>query len=229
MPFCLSSWLISHRLRGLSLARLSTQKWAKVYDWHHAADKTTADPELAKRYKALPKQARKTIDDMLKHMYETRRQLRALIVRNIEGTLTSDEFKALPPEAKKARRELVAKQKRLLDTQLPMMDGPYMPLSRFGNYVAVAKSAEYVKLEDIPLADRTDEQRARMDELRASAEGYIVSFADSLGKAERIVADWKSQFPDMQVEAYERALEADPRHEGARRGLREALARRNGS
>jgi len=79
-----------------------------------------------------------------------------------------------------------------------------MPLSRFGKYITVAKSEAYRALERIPRLDRTPEDRAALEEMRASADDYIVIFADSLGQAKQYGDKIKADNPGMTVESYER-------------------------
>jgi len=199
------------------------QKWAKRYAFTPKDAKI--DKTLELRYNALRREsplAANTIDKMLKHMYDSRMRMRAAIRNAIEAPvreavkeLADLQAIANPTAAQRnridalndviaERRKEVTRQFKLLDTAMPMLSGPYMPLSRFGKYVTVAKSKAYRALERIPRLDRTPEDRAALEEMRASADDYIVIFADSLGQAKQYGDKIKADNPGMTVESYER-------------------------
>lgn len=58
------------------------------------------------------------------------------------------------------------------------MPGPYFPLTRFGNYVAVWKSKEYAQAQK-------DHDTKRMEELKSNPEHYAVSFHETSFQAQR--------------------------------------------
>lgn len=109
----------------------------------------TADPEMARRFNALPEDARQIAKDMFLHAEAVK--------------LT--KFKLL--------KELGLSG--LFDTQ-GSLQGPYAPLKRFGNYVAVLKSKELLAAEDAG-------DKKRVEELKRDYKHYVVSYFDTKGLA----------------------------------------------
>lgn len=109
----------------------------------------TADPEMARRFNDLPEDARQIAKDMFLHAEAVK--------------LT--KFKLL--------KELGLSG--LFDTQ-GSLQGPYAPLKRFGNYVAVLKSKEL-------LAAEYAGDKKRVEELKRDYKHYVVSYFDTKGLA----------------------------------------------
>jgi hypothetical protein len=68
------------------------------------------------------------------------------------------------------------RQMRLFKDRLDALPGPYAPLGRFGNYMAVGLSDEYRAAQDA-------KDFKRMAELESDPEHYAVFFAESYGEA----------------------------------------------
>ena len=77
--------------------------------------------------------------------------------------------------------------------------GPYFPLVRFGDYLAVAKSKEFLALEDQILSVEKDDPVTRkeankiLDEMRADPKHYQVSAHETRAAADRALAGYRQQ------------------------------------
>jgi hypothetical protein len=168
------------------------QKWGYQPTWR-PRESVGVDPAMKKLYDKLTPEAKQIADRVFQHSYNSRQEMRTAIRGLIEGELTSTEFNALPTDLKNQRRAAVARRLKSFDTLVPELQGPYAPLSRFGNYVAVAKSARYIEAEKVYDAAPTELNREALDELRSSDKDYAVSFAPSLGAAQKLADYFKRE------------------------------------
>ena len=119
----------------------------------------TADPEMARRFNALPEDARQIAKDMFLHA-----------------------------EAVKLTKYKLLKElglSGLFDTQ-GSLAGPYAPLKRFGNYVAVLKSKELLA------AEKADDKKL-VEELKRDYKHYVVSYFDTKGLAKEFAENEKAK------------------------------------
>lgn len=180
------------------------QVWGYQPTWLN--EPVTIDPIAQAQYEALPDNAKKVADQVFEHGYKTSKRMRQAIVEKIQGELTGPEYASLPQDVKQQRQEDVARRLQLMSTIFKEREGPYAPLSRFGQFVTVGKSARFRELEAVPTADRSTEEKAELDALRADPDSYIVIFSESLGAAMAKQEEMKAQFPGMYTEAFERQM-----------------------
>jgi hypothetical protein len=137
--------------------------------------KVAIDPAAAAAYDKLSKQSKVVADKMFHSGWKSRNDLTSE-VRNSINTGFDEELK-LASEAEKAKiREKRKAEMHLFDTQFRALSGPYAPLSRFGDFVMVAKSQERIDAEK-----RGDTKWLEKEGIEP--EHYVVEFHDSLGAA----------------------------------------------
>jgi hypothetical protein len=180
------------------------QAWGYQPTW--IGKQVVIDPTAKEQYEALPENAQRVADQIFEHGFKTSKRMRQAIVEKIRGELTGPEYESLPADIKQQRQEDVARRLQLMNTIFKEREGPYAPLSRFGQFVTVGKSARFRELESIPTMDRTAEEKAELEALRADPDSYIVIFSESLGAAMQKQEEMKAQFPGMFTEAFERQL-----------------------
>jgi hypothetical protein len=78
------------------------------------------------------------------------------------------------------------KMSRALDALSKQMPGPYFPLMRFGDHIAVWKSKEFTAAE-------ADNDRAAVERLQRDPNHYLVSFEKTNAAAKRQVQEWIKQ------------------------------------
>jgi len=71
------------------------------------------------------------------------------------------------------------------------LEGPYAPLKRFGNQVAVLYSTEYEAAKAAVDANATAANKKRLEDLKSNPDHYIVQFFDTPGAADRFVTEHK--------------------------------------
>ena len=69
------------------------------------------------------------------------------------------------------------------------LDGPYAPLKRFGNYVAVLRSQQLLDAEKALRADDNKVNRDKVEKLKSDGEHYVVSFFDTPGAAAKFAKE----------------------------------------
>ena len=145
----------AEKLPGVGKQRVSeflalsttTQKWG--YDPKIAGKTTAVDPATEAEFKKLNQQERKIVQDVFQHG-ENMRVAQADLLKKLGA---SELFKGITP-----------------------LDGPYAPLKRFGNYVALLKSQKMLDLMDTGTA-------AQIDALKQDPKHYRVSYFDTHGQA----------------------------------------------
>jgi hypothetical protein len=101
------------KVNALVAKATTQQKWP--YDPKIAGRPVTPDPVLAQEFKALTKDEQKVVQDIFAHGEHMRQYEQDLMTRlDLGGILTA----------------------------YTKLDGPYAPLKRFGNYIAILKSQE---------------------------------------------------------------------------------------
>ena len=148
------------------------QKWGFVDpEWTGAA---VVDPDMEAKFNELTPEAQQVAKDIFKYGSESRKEMQRLVAEEIEVGFKQELEGASPKEAK-AIKERQANITMYADL-MSEMKGPYSPLARFGNFVTVAKSKEYVDNE-------RNENFEWLRNHRGDAEHYAVEFSDSLGSA----------------------------------------------
>jgi hypothetical protein len=145
----------AEKLPGLGKQRVSkflalsttTQKWG--YDPKIAGKTTVVDPATEAEFKKLLLPERKIVQDVFQHG-ENMRVAQAALLKKLG---VSGLFKGITP-----------------------LDGPYAPLKRFGNYVALLKSQKMLDLMDTGT-------EAQIDTLKQDPKHYRVSYFDTMGQA----------------------------------------------
>lgn len=130
-----------------------------------------AHARLQSTYNGLSKDAKKVYTD-------TRDLFQSMLKRRKEALV--DLAKELSGSAEAERT------KKALDALSKQMPGPYFPLMRFGDHIAVWKSKEYGEAEEA-------NDNAEMERLKQDPQHYLVSFEKSDADAKRQVKEWIGQ------------------------------------
>ena len=149
-----------------------SQKWGFKPSWD---SKAVVDPGMEAQFNSLSKASQDVAKRIFEHGYKSRRAMVDAVRAEIDAGF-EEELSAAKEDQKNEIRQRRMSEMHLFDTQFRAFEGPYAPLSRFGEYVTVAKSQE-----------RLDAEK-RNDTKWLSTEGskpqhYLVSFHDSLGAA----------------------------------------------
>lgn len=176
-------------------------KWGFTPTWRGAdASKVKVDADMAKRYNALPKEARAWVSAVLQHGDKMLKMKKDTLIAS-----TNSEYDALIADAKqrgeanKAKRLEADKAASLRQFQRLFATtefNPYAPMRRFGDFVVIAKSKEYL---DATPAERT--------KLESDPDHYHVSFAESRASALELERQLKDQgsFSEVSARAKEEA------------------------
>ena len=170
-------------------------KWGFRPTWRGAdGSKVKVDPELAKRYNALPKEAREWISAVLQHGDKMLKTKKDTLIAS-----TNSEYDALIADAKqrnetnKVTRLEADKAASLRQFQRLFATtefNPYAPMRRFGDFVVIAKSKEYLAA--------APSERAKME---SDPDHYHVSFAESRASAVELERQLKDQGSFAEVNA----------------------------
>ncbi len=209
-------------LNALAKRSIFSGRWAFQPDWLRDdkgnAITVTVDPELNAEYMALPADARKVFNDMLRVPHETLHRKRKAVTELIEGEHSvllkdaNDKLnaamaagttgEALDDVAREAR---IARKRRDMDLQQfgrlfnVNLSEPYMPIRRFGDYVVVARSPEYLAEEQKARATGDDE---KLEKMKAEPQHYFVDFAETNEAAGRMRRTLTPQFGKENVEKF---------------------------
>jgi len=157
----------------------TSRKWGYQPEW--LDEDVEVDPETAKAYEALGADGQKFVDQVFKLGADTLAEKKRIVLDT-----TASEYDVLIRAAEVAGDD--AKVEALKEEKgaalkkfgsLLRISGrePYSPLKRFGNYVVIAKSAEYVEAEQ-------NGDTALMRELESDGDHYWVDFAETDGEAD---------------------------------------------
>lgn len=148
-----------------------------------------ADQEFADRYNALPKEARAFVKAVFDHGAKTLALKKQAVL-----DYTASEYDALIAaaqktgdlkEAGKLQREKAA-DIRKYESLFSVREGiPYAPIKRVGDFVVIAKSAEYVAAEQA-------DDKAQMRKLEADENHYRVTFKDTLYAANQLADQYRA-------------------------------------
>jgi len=147
------------------------QKWGFVDpEWTGAA---VVDPDMEAKFNELTPEAQQVAKDIFKHGSESRKERQRLVTEETEAAFKQE----LEGASKKEAVEINARRANIINMYSGgELQGPYAPLARFGNFVTIAKSKEYVDNE-------RNENYEWLRNHRGDAEHYAVEFSDSLGSA----------------------------------------------
>lgn len=174
-------------------------KWAYNPGWIKGfKEETDIDSSLETRFKALPASAQSLVKSVFTHGQNTLLAMQKAVNENI-----NTEYDALIAAAKAANdtkevTELTKKKAATLTEYNTLMrtnsKKPYAPLKRFGNYVVVGKSQQYIDNEIMASSkaadpDKIAEARKKLRELEKNEDHYFVQFAETAGEANAIVRD----------------------------------------
>jgi hypothetical protein len=186
-------------------------KWA--FDPGYLKKAPEIDAGLQAQFDAMPKSAQDVVKAVFKHGFDTLQDMKKGVMDNI-----TSEYDALIQAARDSNdtAELALlqgkKAKALKDysTLMAVQAGkPYAPLKRFGNFVVVAKSDDYLEQEAI-IKDKTateeqkKEARSKLRELEKSEEHYYVSFAETKREGRKIEKELRTEGYGYVSEAFEK-------------------------
>lgn len=138
------------------------------------------DPEFKARFEKFSPEAQAVIKAVFKHGYDTLQRKKQLVRDEINS-----EFDGILSDIQdvQERREVEAQRRAKLkqfDTLMAIeANKPYAPLKRFGNYVVVGKSKEYIAAEK-------NEDVAAIRKMQSNEKHYYVQFAETIGEAKSI-------------------------------------------
>jgi hypothetical protein len=168
-------------------------KWGYNPGWIKGG--VTLDPELKARFEAMPVEAQNLIKAVFTHGQNTLLTMQKSVTENINS-----EYDALIADAKKAgdkkeEAELTKKKAAALTDYSTLMrtnsKTPYAPLKRFGDYVVVGYSQQYLENEILANSktatpDVVAEAKKKIRELEKNENHYFVQFAETRGEAKAI-------------------------------------------
>lgn len=185
--------------------------------------------EVAKRWVALPDAAKTLLHDIMQRATLNRIHPDKALTDEANAHLTTEQKAEYPrlrqdwerlgrtwPAATKVYADALAVEDRAWQSRVDALEaltkrygiayatpkrtpGPYFPLVRFGDYLAVAKSKEFLELEDQILSVEKDDPVTRkeankiLDEMRADPKHYQVSAHETRAAADRALAGYRQQ------------------------------------
>ena len=176
-------------------------KWGYNPGWIKGG--VTLDPELKARFEAMPDEAQTMIKAVFTHGQNTLLTMQKSVTENINS-----EYDALIADAKKSgdkkeEAELTKKKAAALTDYSTLMrtnsKSPYAPLKRFGNYVVVGYSQQYLENEILANSktatpDVVAEAKKKIRELEKNEDHYFVQFAETRGEARAIAREEEKNY-----------------------------------
>jgi len=164
-------------------------KWGFVPSYNQ---NVTLDNAMVQRFNAMPASAQQLIRDVFEHGHN------ALVAKQDAVKAAADKvFAARVADAQGDKKELaeIALERKAFDEKfariLKIKDNkPYAYLGRYGNFVAVAKSNEFMEAEKLSANGDLDATKW-LKENESNPDHYMVSFAETQAEADRMAADWK--------------------------------------
>ena len=171
------------------------------------------DEDLAEKFDALPKQAQNVVKSVFRHGFDTLAAMKKGVMDNINS-----EYDALIADAQargdaKDAAELQKKKIESLQNYQSLMSvnakSPYTPLKRFGNYVVVGRSADYLDAETAAEnTSSTPEERAearkQLRKYETDEKHYFVQFAETDAEAKAIARDTQRTYPGGLVQNFQK-------------------------
>lgn len=179
-------------------------KWAYNPGWIKNFDEAKDIDQVFKdRFEAMPASAQALIKEVFAQGNESLKAMQRAVTENI-----NTEFDALIAAAQKAgeveeEAELVKKKANSLTEYRTLMrtgsKTPYAPLKRFGNYVVVGRSKEYLAAENTrddktSTPDQKAEANKALREMEKNEDHYFVQFAETMGEAKAIAREEKGNY-----------------------------------
>ena len=152
----------------------------------------TVDPDMKLRFDAFDESAQNVIKDVFEHGYEALMLKKKAVEAAIDREF-ADREKAVMGDTE--QMEELAKEKKLLLAREAKVRGidvssPYAYLGRYGDYVVVAKSAEFKYYEERAKLNDWDVKQAKqwLEDNISNADHYVVQFAETQAEAD-VIAD----------------------------------------
>lgn len=182
-------------------------KWAFEPTWlrdeRGRQVRVQVDPEYAAMFNRLPVAARAVLEDMFRLPHETLHRKRKAISEFLEkehsvaldkaqaeydqalaaGIADQDRIRDLANKVRRARKNREADFERFHRLFNVNLSEPYMPIRRFGDFVVVGRSAEFLAEEQNA---RTTGDDTRLVEMKSDPAHYYVDFAETELEASRM-------------------------------------------
>lgn len=189
-----------------------SRKWAYKPDWLDAT--VVVDSAQAVAYNKLNPDARMVVDQVYKHGFDSLRTMQRAIIDSAPSEYDADIEKARAAgDGKEAQRleALKVKNSKELQRFKDMLNlnayWPYAPLKRFGNWVAVGKSAEYMRQEE--LADNDDANAKKwLNENESNVDHYVVRFLETKNEARKAARQMQDTHGKAGADFFERLNDA---------------------
>lgn len=154
---------------------------------------------LADQYNALPQEARDVYQRAKKDLEDSWKK-RAEAYRTLVSDTYHDELVKAIEAGDAARHEeltgIIDKALKEHDQMLSSIKGPYFPLMRFGEYLAIGESSEYLQAQkDWAEAegDVRKEAAKKLDKLKRDGNHYVVSAHETRAAAERTLREYAAK------------------------------------
>lgn len=196
-------------------------KWGFQPSWLPKAIKV--DPEMAEKFDAMPEKAQAVIKSVFKHGYDTLMDMKKSVMDNI-----NTEYDALIADAENTgdAKELAELQQQKADAlknykSLMAVNAysPYAPLKRFGNFVVVGRSADYIAAEKMAAnqsvtPEERKEARKTLEKMQKDEKHYFVQFAETNAEAKAIARQNEGDYPGGVVQNFEKEQVRDSLYGG---------------
>ena len=157
------------------------------------------DPDLEKRFKAFPPAAQRVIKDVFRHGYEALK-LKQQAAENAVNREFEAREKAAGNDAdllQSIAKEKKQMLKRITSLRNVDVSNPYAYLGRYGDYIVIAKSKEFIAYEEAAKGTQArvgadsitgDPQQAKnwLQDNVSNPLHYVVQFAETQGEADSI-------------------------------------------
>jgi hypothetical protein len=131
----------------------------------------SVDSAMEERFNKLSQPAQQLVKSVFKYGHDTLQQKQELLTKEINNEFDSQALAADSEEERASIEKERAKALRNSGKQLAQMEGPYAPLKRFGDYVVVARSKEYMEASDSKKREmETDEKHNAVEFYQTKAE-----------------------------------------------------------
>jgi hypothetical protein len=176
------------------------KKWGYYPGEHQVGTKLfEVDPDFKKRFDAFPAPAQKLIKDVFQHGYDALR-LKQQAAENAVNREFESRIKAAANDAdllQQIAKEKKQAIKRITNIRNVSVGDPYAYLGRYGDYVVVAKSKEFIAYEEAAKGTQArvganyvtgDPQQAKnwLQDNVANPMHYVVQFAETQAEADAI-------------------------------------------
>lgn len=185
------------------------KKWGYQPQWAEAPQ-VVIDPKAKAQwdeFRTANPEAALVADRVFSYGYKSRLDLRAAVKAHIEKEAAGDLNDSLTDAEIRKIEQRKQRQINIFNKSVPMIEGPYAPLSRFGEFAAIAKSKAFREAELKVATNPADtDARDALEQLKVNPDHYAVHFTDSLGQAEMLAAelDRLPAFAGTKAEAFER-------------------------